>query len=364
MRHHIDKDDITNVAKKVLLTMSKHEISLYPENYLVWFDYVVGVNKDLERDINLIIQKGKPFSDEINDELYQRHFGNDDKRFKLVANAQKEIQKILKDILDEILYTQNISEDYRDRLEAFTAQLKEEKDLSEIHEIVANIMHVTVEVIQASEQLKGHLEETTSKSEKLQHELDRAHHEILIDPLTGLYNRKAFDKKIAAFQKAYHDEGKKFSLIMIDIDCFKRFNDQHGHQLGDKVLQFMGKLLAKELKGKDVVGRYGGEEFFILMEDTSLDNASIVADKIRQSLTGVQLKYVETGQVLGKITISAGVAAMRNMDTADSLIKRADDALYMAKHSGRNNVKSERDMPPGFETGETTRPMAVKFLNE
>jgi len=364
VRHYIDKDNITAVARKVLMTMSQYEISLYPENYLVWFDYVIGVNNELEKDINLIIREGKPFSDEINNELYRRHYGDNDSQLKIVANAQKEIQKILKDVLDEILHTQDFTSDYRGKLESFTAQLKEEKELDEIHEIVSNIVHVTVEVIQASEQLKEHLEEMTNKSVKLQHDLDRAHHEILIDPLTSLYNRKAFDKQISAFIKAYQDEGKIFSLVMIDIDCFKKFNDEYGHLLGDQVLKFMGRLLSKESKGKDFVGRYGGEEFFILLEEASLDNAFTVADKIRKSLLGVKLKYVETGQVLGKITISAGVAAMKHNDTAESLIKRADDALYMAKQSGRNNVKSELDMPLEYETGEIITPLAVKFMKQ
>ena len=361
MKHHIDKNNIAAVARKVLLMMSQYEISLYPENYMVWFDYVVGVNKDLEKDINAIIHEGKVFSDEINDELYGKHFDNGDSRLKLVAEAQTEIRKILKDVLDGILYAKNFTSDYRDKLGGITAQLKEMKELDGIQEIVANIMHVTVEVLQNSEQLKEHLEQTTNKSEKLQQELERAQEEILLDPLTGLYNRKAFDKKIAAYIKAYQDEGKIFSFVMIDIDYFKKFNDQYGHLMGDQVLMFMGRILSREMKGKDFVGRYGGEEFVMLMEGASLDDACIVANKIRKSLSGVQLKYSKTGQVLGKIAISAGIAAMKDNDTVESLVKRADDALYMAKQSGRNNVKSELDMPVGYESGNTMTTLAVKF---
>ena len=361
MVHQIDKNNIAAVARKVLLMMSQYQISLNPENYHVWFDYIIGINKELEKDINRIIQDGKPFSDEINSEFYRRHFDNDDSRLKLVADSLKEIRKILKDVFDEIICAKDFTSDYRDKLRGITAQLKEMKELDGIHEIVANIMNVTVEVIQNSEQLKVHLEETTNKSEKLQQELERAQQEILLDPLTGLYNRKAFDKEITAYIKAYKDDGKIFSFAMIDIDYFKNFNDQHGHLMGDQVLMFMGRLLSKELKGKDFVGRYGGEEFVILMEGASLDNACIVANKIRKSLADVQLKYVKTGQVLGKITISAGVAAMKDNDTVESLVKRADNALYIAKQSGRNNVKSELDMPIGYESGETIPTLAVKF---
>ena len=149
---------------------------------------------------------------------------------------------------------------------------------------------------------------------------------------------------------------------MIDIDYFKRFNDQHGHLLGDQVLKFMGSLFSKELKGRDFVARYGGEEFVILLGTTSLENAFIVADKIRKSLDGIKLKYVKTGQVLGKVSISAGVAAIREDDTAESLLKRADDALYLAKQAGRNNVKSESDLPDRDGLKETMTPSMVEFL--
>jgi diguanylate cyclase len=362
MRYQIDKDTVMAVAKKALLAMSQREITLYPENYWVWFDYNIGANKELESDINRIIQEGGCFSDEINDGIYLKHFGSSEPGLKAVEDAQKEIRKILKDVLDEILHTQNFTSDYRDKLNGFTTELKEAKDLEEIHRIVSNLMRVTVEVIQASEQLKEHLTETTSKSENLQKELEKAQHEILIDPLTALFNRKAFDRKISAYMTAFQESGNDFALVLIDIDFFKRFNDQYGHLLGDQVLKFMGTLLSKEMKGKDFVARYGGEEFIILMEGTSLENAVIVADKIRKSLEGVQLKYVKTGQTLGKISISAGVSVIREDDTVESLLKRADDALYLAKQSGRNNIKSELDLPCGKNLKEIVPPSMVAFL--
>jgi len=364
MKHQMDKDSVMAVAKKVLPLMSQYKVPLYPENYLIWFDYVVGSNKDLEAEINKRINEGGQFPDEVNDELYRKYCGSDDLQLKVVEDAQKEIQKILKDVLDEILHTQDFTSDYRDRLVSFTTQLKEAKDLDEIHNIVAEIMLVTVEVIQASEKLKKHLAETTTKSEALQEELEKAQQEVLIDPLTTLYNRKAFDRRISIHLHAFQEEGSGFSIVLIDIDHFKRFNDQHGHLLGDQVLKFMGSMLSKELKGRDFVARFGGEEFIILMENTSVANACIVADKIRKNLDGVQLKYVKTGQVLGKINISAGVAAVREGDTVELLIKRADEALYLAKKSGRNNVKTEPDLPPGHEVKETMTPSMVAFLRQ
>lgn len=362
MRYLIEKDAVMAVAKKALLTMSQREITLYPENYWVWFDYSMGVNKELQSDINRIIQAGGPFSDEINGGIYLKYFGSSEPNLKVAEDAQKEIQKILKEVLDEILHTKEFTSDYRDKLNRFTTELKKARDLDEIQKIVSNLMLVTVEVIQASEQLKEHLAETTSKSENLQKELEKAQHEILVDPLTTLFNRKAFDRKISTYMKAFQELGNAFSLILIDIDFFKHFNDQYGHLLGDEVLKFMGSLLSKELKGKDFVARYGGEEFIILMEGTSLENAFIVADKIRKSLDGIQLKYVKTGQALGKINISAGVSMIRENDTVESLLKRADDALYLAKQNGRNNIKTELDLPRGKNVKEIVKPSLVAFL--
>jgi diguanylate cyclase len=127
------------------------------------------------------------------------------------------------------------------------------------------------------------------------------------------------------------------------------------------VLKFMGSFLAKELKGKDFAARYGGEEFIILLLGTSVKNAYTVADNLRKNLSGVQLRYVKTGQVLGKITISAGVSTVRKSDTGESLVLRADNALYLAKQDGRNKVKTENDIPPDNEIPRNTNSSIIEF---
>jgi diguanylate cyclase len=361
MTNQEQEETITVVAKKVLLMMSQQQIPLYPQNYSVWFDYVIGVSNELVANINRIIKEGGQFTEEVNSELYRKHFGKD-ARLILFEDLQKEIQKILKDILGEILNTQNFTSDYHDKLKDLSTQLETAGNVETIHLIVANLMQVTMEVMQSSHELKERLEKTTRESENLQMELERSQQEVLIDPLTMLYNRKAFDRKLCEYIKTFQEEGRMFSVVMIDIDHFKKFNDHHGHLVGDKILAFMGSLLTKELKGRDFIARYGGEEFVILMEDTSTDNACSVANNIRKSVEGMQLRYVESGEVLGKIAISAGVSSMRKGDTMESLVKRADDALYLAKYGGRNNVKSELDLPNHDENPAIVTPLMVEFL--
>jgi diguanylate cyclase len=356
MKCQLDREAITVVVKKVLPVMRQRNIPASPDNYFIWFEYVIGDNKELVEDINRIIKEGGIFSEEVNNALYQKYFGKD-KGLKLIEDTQK----ILGEFLDEILYTNNFTSDYRNKLKGFTTQLEKVNDLEEVQKVVADMMLVTVEVIKASEQLKERLDETTSKSENLEKELEKAQLEILIDSLTEMYNRKAFDKKLCEFMDVFQKEKKFFSLIMIDIDHFKHFNDHYGHQLGDQVLKFMGSFLSKELKGKDFAARYGGEEFTILLMGTSVENAYTVADNLRKNLSGVQLKYVKTGQVLGKITISAGIAAIREGDTPESLVHRADKALYLAKQNGRNNVKTENDIFPQHNVPQTTNSSIIEF---
>ena len=127
-----------------------------------------------------------------------------------------------------------------------------------------------------------------------------------------------------------------------------------------QILKFLGCLLTREIKGKDFVARYGGEEFVILLPGTSLEKACLVAENIRKSLASAQLKYVKTGQSLGKITISAGVSAVRAGDTEETLLKRADDAMYLAKQNGRNNSKSERHLCGSDAKAELAAPLIIE----
>ena len=131
---------------------------------------------------------------------------------------------------------------------------------------------------------------------------------------------------------------------MIDIDHFKKINDTHGHKVGDKVLELIGQTIKGSVKGRDVPARYGGEEFIVLLPATKLEDACKLAESIRKQISSKLLKVILTQEKIGIVTISCGVGQVRDNDTIDSLMERADQALYHAKESGRDNVKSEKDL--------------------
>ncbi len=153
--------------------------------------------------------------------------------------------------------------------------------------------------------------------------------EVRTDPLTGVNNRRGLDDSLGsqlALVTRYHSV---FSLVLFDIDHFKQINDQEGHLNGDRVIQELAQLLDESIRETDIIARYGGDEFVIIMPQTDLDGASIFAERLR---AGVAERMT--------ITVSGGVTAARESDDPESLIARADTALYNAKTAGRNRVFS------------------------
>ncbi|MFS2160185.1 diguanylate cyclase [Pseudomonas sp. Pseusp122] len=152
------------------------------------------------------------------------------------------------------------------------------------------------------------------------------------DPLTGLYNRRAAEHALERQINMAQVSGKSFSLIIGDIDHFKSINDQYGHPAGDDVLKNVANILIHRIRKRDIAVRWGGEEFVVLAPDSSLQQASELAERIRKGVESLALEGIDS------VTISLGVAELANGETSASLIQRADSALYQAKRSGRNRI--------------------------
>lgn len=152
------------------------------------------------------------------------------------------------------------------------------------------------------------------------------------DKLTGLYNRLKLDEVLVKRVESYNRYNTQFSIILLDIDDFKKVNDNYGHDIGDKVLQELSELLKKNTRLLDTIGRWGGEEFVIVCESTNLDNAYIFAENLRKKILNFSFTSV------GKKTVSLGVAQFTKDDTLTTIFKKVDEALYKAKHNGKNQT--------------------------
>ena len=338
---------VTEIAKNVILNASVRSIPLTPENFYVWFEYFLGSNQELKTAIDEQIASEKGFSQEINERLYTEYLKGDKK--EILDEVHKETHKIFQNIFRVTLSTNNLASDYSDKMEEYSNKLHDANDLTQMRNFIEDIIKDTNNMAESSRQLNQELEEATSQIQTLSKQLEETEKEVLLDALTKLNNRKAFDRKINDLCEKFDKNEGFFSVVMLDIDYFKKFNDQYGHQVGDEVLRIVGSHLKENLKGKDFPSRYGGEEFIVLLPNTKLDKAYIVAEQIRETISKKRLKIKKTGQALGNITVSVGVSEIREEDTAISVVERADSALYLSKDSGRNNVKSEKD----FESAET-----------
>lgn len=196
---------------------------------------------------------------------------------------------------------------------------------------------------EAARALEARLTASTLEISELQENLEAVRTESLTDPLTALANRKAFDDDLADTITIARSRSEPLTLLLADIDHFKKVNDTYGHLTGDQVLRRVAVAVQQNVKGKDIAARYGGEEFAIILPGTMLSAGIVVADGIRRGVMDeTTMKRATAGRV-GRVTISIGVAMLRQDDSPQSLLERADALLYAAKRGGRNRVTAEAD---------------------
>ncbi len=167
--------------------------------------------------------------------------------------------------------------------------------------------------------------------------LSEQKHHAVIDPLTGFYNRRWLDHKLHRIMQRCDKEQKPLTVMMIDIDNFKIYNDSNGHLAGDIALRTVAEAIRENLRPEDMVARYGGEELFALLPGIDLDSAMIVAERLRIAVKQTPIQHND-GQSLPCVTVSVGIAEMKDVDNLLELIEAADKAMYQAKHSGRDQV--------------------------
>ncbi len=181
--------------------------------------------------------------------------------------------------------------------------------------------------------LTSKIQDMEARSSELKNKLEQAYKQATHDPLTGLPNRLAYDERLELEIARFHRNQTPLSLVIWDIDFFKKINDTYGHKAGDKTLQIIAKLLAQNCRETDFVSRFGGEEFTMLLPDTDAQAAYIIAEKLRKTIE--KTGFNSNGNKI-QITVSCGISQFTKEDSGDSVFKRADQALYQAKKNGRN----------------------------
>ncbi|NVN86131.1 MAG: GGDEF domain-containing protein [Rhodopseudomonas sp.] len=313
-----------------------------PRNYEIWYVYATGYNAALNQVINETLARNGKLSDSDLEQIYDSYLSHGrttDRIDKIGARVVNEIDDVMTLITD----TLGVTASFGDNLQGASHKLSLSDDRDQVKAIVERLVTSTREMQSANSALEERLSKSKLEINNLQVSLEAIRAESLTDPLTGLGNRKHFDRAIGEAVRHAATTSEPLSLLMLDIDHFKSFNDNYGHLTGDQVLRLVGLSLKQSIKGQDITARYGGEEFAVVLPNTPLRQAIIVADNIRRMVMSKELKKKSTGEILGRVTLSAGVSALRPNEDCDALIDRADGCLYAAKRNGRNRVICETD---------------------
>ena len=251
-------------------------------------------------------------------------------------------------VLDMIDAAAGSATSYSESLADASQQLQGTNDGATMRTIIAQLLQGAKEMEINNKKLEARLSASRQEIEELQRDLEAVRTESLTDPLTTLANRKSFDLQLGRVMAEAKQKSEPLSLLMTDVDNFKTFNDKYGHLTGDQVLRLVAISVKQNVKAGDIAARYGGEEFMVALPSTPLQHAITIADQIRNAVMTKELMKRSSGERLGRVTISIGVAALRPNDTPQSLLERADACLYAAKRNGRNCVigENEADVDP------------------
>jgi diguanylate cyclase len=313
-----------------------------PRNYEIWYVYATGYNAPLNKIINETLARNGKLSEADLEQIYETylsHIKTSDRIDKVGARVIGEIDDVMTLISDAL----GMSASYDASLSGASQKLASAKNRDQLKPIIEQLVKSTHEMREINKALENRLTLSKTEISNLQHSLEAIRAESLTDPLTGLGNRKYFDRSIEMAVQTAIANDQPLSLLMFDIDHFKSFNDSYGHLTGDQVLRLVGMSLKQTIKGQDITARYGGEEFAVVLPNTGLRQALTVADHIRRAVMAKELKKKSTGEILGRVTISVGVSLLKPGDDTDALIERADACLYAAKRAGRNRVVCELD---------------------
>jgi diguanylate cyclase len=313
-----------------------------PRNYEIWYVYATGYNPSVNKIINETLTRHGKLTESDLEQIYDTYLSQTKTSERIDKVGARVIGEI-DDVMTLIAEALGMSATYDSSLSGAEKKLAVAENKSQIKSIIETLVKSTREMRETNKALEDRLLLSKTEINNLQQSLEAIRAESLTDPLTGLGNRKYFDRSIESAVQSALASGEPLSLLMFDIDHFKSFNDSYGHLTGDQVLRLVGMSLKQTIKGQDITARYGGEEFAVVLPNTALRQALTVADHIRRAVMSKELKKKSTGEILGRVTISVGVSILKPGDDTDSLIERADACLYAAKRNGRNRVICEVD---------------------
>ncbi len=323
--------------KRAVPLMLKHQIPTTPTNYALWYAYVGEKNEALNQEMDTVVQQFNTCPSSRSTHLYRKYVA--DPVELDVREMRKNLDAMVTDLGQSLKDTNFDATEFQNNIDANFDKLSrienEGFNLEQVVELVRSLVRESDNIRSSTQYFTGQLQKAQTEIETLKQQLQKTEQDILYDALTGALNRRAFDEDLQNLMAQAPDA---CCLILFDIDHFKAFNDNYGHQLGDQVLKSVAKRINEACRDGNKLYRYGGEEFAVIVPKSQLRVARQLAEAMRKSLEKLVLKDRRKGARIDSITASFGVAQWQEGDSALNLIEKSDKLLYEAKRLGRNRV--------------------------
>jgi diguanylate cyclase len=337
----LDFEYATSVAEQAVRSMAEQRVPPTPNNFHVWFKYTLGTPPVLKRAIDILIGNKRKFDAQTNREIYESYIGSKASDEAVAYDVSQQLHSVMtsaKQFLNAAIA------DNRTQMAAIN-------DVSERSEagvdpklLIESLMGELAKAATRATKLEVSFMEKSRELDTIRDSLTKSEQRAKTDTLTGLPNRRALEEFFRNAQIAAMEQGDDVSALLIDIDHFKRFNDEFGHGVGDQVLRLMAKVLREQVREIDLPARYGGEELIVVLPTADLATCTAIAERIRRSIAECRMTRRSTGEALPGITVSIGVAQFQGGESMADLIDRCDRALYLAKKMGRNRVVTETEL--------------------
>ena len=322
--------------KKAVPLMMKNRVSTTPANYALWYTYVDNAIPQLNKDMDGVLEHYGICPPALGEQLYNDYVASKSETTinDLRANLELLVSEVSSSMNDTLTDTSAFSEMIDKSFEDLSQVDNNSMSIDEVMSLVRQLVSESQNIRHSTQFLNSQLNAATTEISKLKNQLVEVQKDALFDSLTTLYNRRSFNKDL----QMLCESDQALCLVLLDIDHFKTFNDTYGHLFGDTVLKGIARKLKMTCRDGISAYRFGGEEFAMIIPNKSLRIARQIADTSRRSLEKLSIKDRRSGEQVGNITASFGVAELQPNETADSLIERADKLLYEAKSLGRNRV--------------------------
>lgn len=341
------QDDLEKAMRyfnRILDAFEERHINPTPLNYFIWYQYFKGENPQFRQEMDEILNDEFGYHDRVGRRLYQTYFADQD--LEEGAGFDKALKRLLEVMTKRIQAWGDKLEEQTNRLESCAEQLDGDLDQGQVRKLTSDVINTANSMQETSQQFTSEMSDSAAEIQKLRQQLVDAKAEAMQDELTQIGNRKAFNLSLREFTEDVVEGRAEENLYLVisDIDHFKSFNDTYGHLIGDSILRYYSNILKRNQIDHQVTCRYGGEEFALLIRASEIEIAYQVAENCRQEIEAAHLKRKNSKDPLRTVTASFGIAQFKATEQAEEFVKRADDALYHAKRSGRNRIVTDKDL--------------------